>query len=64
MMEYIGALGYGSMRCAVRVCGLGEEFEAAAKGFGRKVRRWMVDWQRRRGDWRRGRAAFETDMVR
>lgn len=36
MMEYMGALGYGSVRCAVRVCGGSSE----AKGLGRKVRRW------------------------
>jgi hypothetical protein len=42
-MEYIGALGYGSTRCAVNVWGFDEASEAAAKGLGKKARRCMVD---------------------
>lgn len=38
--------------------------ESAANGFGRKVRRCIVGWQRRRETWESGRIALSVAMMR
>jgi hypothetical protein len=62
IMEYIGALGYGNVRRAVRICGVDEVSETAPKMSGRKVRRWE-GWMRRGAGWMSGRRVLGAAIL-